>query len=380
MRRGVVVACVAVLLAGCGGSGASARHVALRVTPHTPLIDTPVNVRLSGMRSGERVRVSAQASDADGARWTAGSTARADEHGMANVDGGELLAVMRPHGRAAISYIRPAMTTVRLTATIDGRAVASGTVERTVVASGVTRRVLTVGHDGLAGEFFSASAARRVPVVVIGGSDGARPTLQAALLAAHGHRALALSYFDAPGLPRELLRIPLEYFARGLRWVRSHTGAHRVALVGTSRGGEGVLIIGSRFPALVAGVVALVPGSQVGPSPTRHDEPAWTIGGRPLPLYEPIAVERIRGPVLIASGGRDAVWPSADYAREIQSRLHGWRFAHPNLSYPAAGHNVGFAIPFVPGYDAAQVGGTPAADAAARAALWPRLLDFLDRL
>jgi dienelactone hydrolase len=216
--------------------------------------------------------------------------------------------------------------------------------------------------------------------VAIGGSDGAAPAVQAALLAAHGHPTLSLCYFRAPGLPRELVRIPLEYFRRALRWVMAHTGAHRVELLGISRGGEGVLIIGSRYPDVVGGVAALVPGSAYFPSPTRRNVPAWTIGGRPLPLYEPIPVERMHAPLLTASGGRDAVWPSADYTREIHARLteHGFRLAHPDLRYAAAGHGLGVAIPFIPSFDQAHSGGTPAADAAARADLWPRLLAFLD--
>jgi hypothetical protein len=125
---------------------------------------------------------------------------------------------------------------------------------------------------------------------------------------ARGHPTLSLSYFRAPGLPRELVRIPLEFFRRALRWVIARTGAHRVELLGL-----------------------------------------W-------------------------------VWPSADYTREIHARLteHGFRFAHPDLRHAAAGHGLGLAISFIPSLDQAHSGGTPPADAGARADLWPRLLAFLD--
>ena len=381
MRRGVAIGLGAVLLAGCGGSNVPPQDATLHVTPPSALVDVPAEIDVAGLKGGDRVVVTGTATDVRGATWTGTESARADGRGDARLDGGMLLALMHARGARAISYLDPdGVTRVRLSATVGGQRVAGGAIARTIVAPGVRVRDLTVAHDGLAGDFFTSPGARGAPIVAIGGSDGLAPTLPAALLAAHGHPALSLSYFRAPGLPREMVRIPLEYFQRALRWVAARTGAQRVGLVGVSRGGEGVLIIGSRYPRLVAGVAALVPGSQYAPSPSRRNVPAWTIGGRPLPLYQPIPVERIRGPVLTASAGRDAVWPSSEYATEIQARLERSRFAHPDLRYPGAGHGIGLAVPYLPSPDPAQAGGTAAADAAARAALWPRLLEFLDEL
>jgi dienelactone hydrolase len=381
MRRGVAIALAGVLIAGCGGSHKAPPDATLHVTPASALIDAPANIDVAGLKGGDRVVVTATATDVRGVAWTGSESARADGRGDARLDAGTLLALMHAGGGRAISYLNPnGVTRVRLAATVGAQRVAGGAIARTIVAPGVRDRRLTVAHDGLAGDFFTSPDAHGTPVVAIGGSDGQAPTLPAALLAAHGHPTLSLSYFAAPGLPREMVRIPLEYFRRALRWVGARTGARRVGLVGVSRGGEGVLIIGSRYPGLVAGVAALVPGSQYAPSPTRRNVPAWTSGGRPLPLYEPIPVERIRGPVLTASAGQDAVWPSSEYATEIQERLSRSRFAHPDLRFPAAGHGIGLAVPYLPSLDPAQAGGTAAADAAARAALWPRLLAFLDGL
>jgi dienelactone hydrolase len=154
--------------------------------------------------------------------------------------------------------------------------------------------------------------------------------------------------------------------------------------MGTSRGGEVSLILGSIYPKLVGGVIALVPSSVVN-STTAH--PDWTIGGRDLPFTE-IPVERINGPVLAVGGGQDQVWPSSIYVDNIERRLHDHgRTDVTALVYPAAGHGIGFPVPNIrvaPRGTAQQgyyeFGGTPEADARARAESWPRLLAFLSRL
>jgi dienelactone hydrolase len=204
----------------------------------------------------------------------------------------------------------------------------------------------------------------------------------AGLLASHGYPALALAYFRAPGLPADLRNIPLEYFARALRWMRRQPGveAGRIVALGASRGGEAALLLASTFPSLLHGAIALMPSSEVGASPDGRSS-AWTYRGSPLALA-PIAVERIRGPILTVGAGRDAVWPSGTYTQQIEQRLHDHHFAFPHarLLYPDAGHDLGGAIPFLPQPDPVSYGGTPAASAAAKASLWPRVLAYLQRL
>jgi dienelactone hydrolase len=172
--------------------------------------------------------------------------------------------------------------------------------------------------------------------LVIGGSDGGLTTVdEAALLASHGYPAMALAYFRAPGLPRELKDIPLEYFARALRRLRARPDVdpRHAVVVGVSRGGEASLLIGATYPRLVHGVAALVPSNVVNPA-TDGRSAAWTLGSRPLPHIRPvdfgdpdpvrtpeavIRAERIAGPVLTASGGVDALWPSTTTPRPCTS-------------------------------------------------------------
>ena len=223
--------------------------------------------------------------------------------------------------------------------------------------------------------------------MVLGGSEGGLTGgFVCRVLASHGYPTLALAYFGLPGLPPSLSGIRLEYFARALSWLGKQRGVDpsKVVVMGTSRGGEASLILGSVYPKLVHGVIALVPSSVVNSTTANPD---WTIGGRDLPFTE-IPVERINGPVLAVAGGQDQVWPSSIHVDNIARRLreHG-RSDVTALVYRAAGHGIGLPVPNVrvatkggahEGYY--DFGGTPEADARARAALWPRLLAFLNRL
>jgi dienelactone hydrolase len=194
------------------------------------------------------------------------------------------------------------------------------------------------------------------PVVLWGGSTPGEPQGPVARrLAAGGHPVLSLAYFGAPGLPAELESIPLEYFTRAIRWFDRRRGVdgRRMVVYGVSRGSEAALLVGAHFPRLVRGVVAIAPSSKVYPAVLRR-RPAWTLRGRPLPFAladdagagfdapAVIPVERIRGPVLLAAGGRDQVYDSEAYERAIVRRLrrHGFGYRIAALLYRRAGHGI----------------------------------------
>jgi dienelactone hydrolase len=88
------------------------------------------------------------------------------------------------------------------------------------------------------------------------------PVRKAAWLASRGYAALALAYFRYDGLPPRLEGIPLEYFGSALAWMtqRPEISSDHIAVVGTSRGGEPALQLGSMFPEIKA-VVAYVPSN-----------------------------------------------------------------------------------------------------------------------
>ena len=102
---------------------------------------------------------------------------------------------------------------------------------------------------------------------------------------------LDLAYFGEPGLPATLKDIPLEYFARALRWLdrqpqvlKGHT-----YVMGASRGSEAALLLGAHYPTLVHGVIANSPSDVSFESFPRGGSAAWTLHGRPVPIPRALA-------------------------------------------------------------------------------------------
>lgn len=273
---------------------------------------------------------------------------------------------------------------------------------------------IDVRQDGLVGRFHVAPGMRsRTAVIMLNGSDGGLPSARDADdLALSGFPTLALAYFkdwrgQPDGVPGSLNEIPLEYFFGAIDWLarREEVDPAKIVLMGQSRGGELVLLLGSLHPD-IAGVIAFSPSSRVwngvplygaAPEPVR---PAWTLAGQPVPFqvsaFNPtipmrqwferaksieaarIPVEAIRGPVLLASSKADKVWPADIYADEIAARLvtRPGRGRATNLQFDDAAHLL---MGTGPGMTKLEVpatgfsfdfGGTPSGTAHARAAAW----------
>ena len=382
---GLALALVAALVV-TRGSGGDGRVVSIE--PTAALLDASLRLEVDGVDAGALVRLELSATSADGVLWTGSRVVRAGDSGSVSVDGGSLLASLEPVGapNPAKAWLLPGDGPVRLRleARRSGRLLGTARATRRMVGPGVASRELTVVHDGLAGRYWTGPAGghRRVAVLGLGGSEGGFGNgLQARLLASHGYPVLQLAYFGAPGLPRQLQAIPLEYVARAVRWLHGRPGVENVVVVGASRGGELALLLASTYPALVQGVAAYVPGAVAIPG-------SWTLRGKPVPPPsnpDPrIPVERIRGPVLVVAGGADQVWDSAYAVSAIRDRRRAHGRSTEALTFPDAGHSVALAIPYLPvstefssnGFTLVS-GGTRQADALARTASWPRLLALL---
>jgi dienelactone hydrolase len=310
-------------------------------------------------------------------------------------------------------------------------------IDRLRLPIGVERTV--VRDRGLVGTLFAPAGGGPHPgVVLLGGAEGGLHEQDAALLAGHGFAVLALAYFGVEGLPPALVDLPLEYFGTAISFMEAHPWVRgdRLAVMGGSRGGEAALLVAatdSRVRAVVSTVGGGVMTQGIPPADTLLEilttrVSSWSQDGRPLaylPCSAPpelldqlafgepvelalayqegladeaalaaaaIPVERIQGPVLLVSAGQDKGLPSRALSEIAAERLR--RAGHPypveHLVYEAAGHAIapppygpatevvaeGPGLPGAPGVVLA-LGGTPEANAGARADVWLRTRQFL---
>lgn len=276
-----------------------------------------------------------------------------------------------------------------------------------------------------------ATAGKHPAIILLGGSEGGDSMARNAPdYAKSGYVAASVAYFGAPGLPQSLIRIPVETVGAALSALekRDDVDAQHIAIFGISKGGEFALLAASTYPAIHA-VIADVPSpfawQGIAQGGGGTPESSWTVDGKPVPFvpftdamgaafgtafgtHAPLDLrpgyaaamkdsaaveaayfhlEKINGPVLFLSAGDDQIWDSAEQSRlglaYLQKAHHP--FADASQSYPAAGHIFLFATPERPLVDVPfaagltlLLGGTPAANVAAAADAWPRIMKFLD--
>ncbi len=450
-RRSLAGGAAALALAMIGSRGPAAAGVPMIVVDQpAALMDAEVAIELHGFSPRQPVTVTATQTFPSASRWQAHAIFMSDDGGSVSV--ARQAPVSGTYdGAAAVGLfwsaelLPGAIKTppddwimqpwpVHLEATsLDGMR-AELTILRRAVGAGVTRQAIR--SDGIVGTLFLPAGEGPHPaVLIVSGGGGGLDEYWGAMLASRGYAALNLAHFNMPGLPRGLVNIPLEYFENAIRWMRAQpwSGNGFLAVWGASRGGELALLLGATFPDINA-VSAWVPSGVVfwalglaEPGDTRP-RAAWTFRGKPLPYLQeantavgdppvpqpgqPIAyapvylshlrdaqaveratipVENIRGPVLLASGTDDQMWPSSVLADIAMRRLKKHRFAFPyrHLKYQGAGHlilipygprttrAVGLRVEGFSGYLYSQ-GGTPGTDAEAGADAWRNLLKFLD--
>jgi dienelactone hydrolase len=393
LRRVAAIVAGAALVTPTAGLGTGSTSVRLDVSPPLALRDAPLSVRVTGLRPFERVTLRAQERSTQGRLWRSSVSAAAGADGTVVLPRTSLDGLMSPVNGDPESddFPRP-RSTIRVDVLDGSRVLATATAVRVLRPGNVRVEVVRPKAARIFGDYFvSARRSTAAPVLIMGGSEGGLSpsvTAPARLLAAHGHPTLAIAYFGEPGLPAQLRNIPLEYFGRALEWLRAQpqVRGRRVVVAGGSYGGEAALLIGATYPALVRGVVALVPDDWVDPSPGIGSLAAWTLHGKPVPTGQ-IPVQRIRGPIFAVGGGEDRLWPSGAHVQSLKRDLGGHGPRPTLLVYPQAGHGVVTLVPYVPTftrirspYGILDLGGTRAADEHARENAWPRLLAWLASL
>jgi dienelactone hydrolase len=397
---GLACTAVALAIAGCSSGGSSsAAPVRLATGPATAAAVAPVHVSISGLPTSGLVTVQARTTDYQGRPWESSAVFRASATGTLNLatavpvsgsyrtaDAAGLLwslqaAFTANSGAAFVASLTG--FTVRLDVLTGGHVVASATLRRQLPDPTSTQ---TVRQDGFAAKLYTPVTVKAgaPAVVVIGGYPGDEDLPVAQGLALSGYPALAVGYFDLPGLPKCQCATPLEYFARAVNWLRAQpAGRGRpVVLYGASDGTQAALLTASYLPHLVNAVVASSPTDVVhGAFGSTGIDVGWTFGGKPLAVGSLIPVTKIRVPLLLGDGGQDAAWNSAGSASTIVSELDR-SAGHPpvtNLYYPGAGHYYFGMLPYFPLFTNPANGGTVQANALATEQFWTRMISFLNQ-
>lgn len=393
----------------------------IELSADTVLVDQPFKVAVTGLPPGQEVTVRLEGNRGV---WHSSAVVRSDARGRAEVADPMRLIWSATGKPVAANPGGPGVQPWVVTAEVAGKPVATDTLWRRAMPAGI--RVTPVREKGLFATWYLPPTPGPHPtVIVLAGSQGGMPAPAAfpGGLASNGYAVLALPFFNFEGLPPMLKNIPLEYFGTAIDWLKSQAtvDSTRIAVLGTSRGGELALILGATYPSLHA-VVANVPSNVVWPGMSDDtDAPAWTLNGQPLTAvptnYLPsdatiqgrdrflrrmrenpegvkraeIPVERINGPLLMFSGKDDQIWPSDTFAARVVERLkaHNFNFPVEHYSYENAGHMI--TRPYVPTSNVREMfehpvshrtnmaGGTPEGQARANEDSWARLLAFLSK-
>ena len=247
--------------------------------------------------------------------------------------------------------------------------------------------------------------------------------------ARRGYVAASVAYFKEPGLPQELVNVPVETVGKALADIakRPDVDPNRIAIMGLSKGGEFALLAASTYPQIHA-VVADVPSPFAWQGIAQGAEPdasSWTVGGKPVPYVRYTAemgqifanaftegtpldlregyeaarrqnaaqiagamfhLEKIRGPVLFVGADDDRIWNSDEQSQMGLAYLqaHHHPYADRYLHF-GGGHIFLFSSPSNPltqaplGPLTLLLGGTAATNVASAKQAWPQIFGFLDR-
>ena len=391
----------------------------LEITPNRALVDEQAVIRAKGLQPNEHVTIHAQLTDGGQQVWKSEADFVADADDVVDtskqapakgsyreVSSMGLVWSMMPAEKKVVSYVSPhelQPQVINFGLMRNGQQVSTAQLEQLQIAYDI-RRITVKGK--LHGVLFLPPGAGQHPgVMVLGGSEGGLSVPKAAWLASHGFAALALAYFRYEDLPGDLEAIPLEYFGEAIGWMmqRPEIAPDRIGVMGTSRGGELALQLGSMYPQLKA-VVAYVPANVrfaacCGGTAVPF---AWTWKGQPLTYVMPrmadsaqaemtagIAAEHTYGAILLIGAEDDGVWRSSSMTQALADRLHRDHFAYDLelLKYPHAGHRAGRPeiVPTWHGKTRHPVsgremdfGGSSEGDAESSIDAIPKVLKFLD--
>lgn len=176
-----------------------------------------------------------------------------------------------------------------------------------------------------------------------------------------GYAVLAIGYFNSNGTPKHLDRISLNAISDTIMSIakNSNIDESKIALIGSSKGGELVLNLASRFKHFNA-VIAMSTSNVTFPAITwSGNTSSWTYNNKevsyvpaPLKTITPalkgdlytafsmmledeesvknaeIEVENIKAAILLISGENDEQWPSTAMSNRIMERLENHNYKY----------------------------------------------------
>ncbi|ADU29624.1 acyl-CoA thioesterase/bile acid-CoA:amino acid N-acyltransferase family protein [Evansella cellulosilytica] len=401
--------------------------------PDIGRVDEPLQLHMDGLKPNETITLTLKMKY-EQVMWTSTTTTAADDNGKLSIgsaDGksnilSELLWKMHPQSKQQHKSLFNEDIS-QLTLHIDIEAEESQrkearTITRMFKEDYVHEEQLP-DELNINGTYFSPKNKSKLPSIIILG-DRYAPMRNdiAALLASHGYGALSLNYNGAS--QNKTTNVPVEPLNIAIEWLKEHrsTDQQKIILFGMSKGAELALLLASKNRSVRA-VIAHSPASHVFQCEGNKNTRSFLLEkGHPLPYvpltnnlfsrikglfmktngesesnslyykslqrYENkgrfdamIAAEKIRGPIMMISGKKDAFWPSTYMAEKIQQRLKENQFPYDvkHICYENAGHFL--TLPYTPYFNLQNKkgGGISTENAIAGEEAWLETLSFLKK-
>ena len=304
----------------------------------------------------------------------------------------------------------------------NGRVIASKTNKRIYCDEIISS--VDVVEDKLLGRYFTSKENIPKPaIIVLSGSDGRLEKAQAIaeIFAMHGYSALAVCYFGLEGTNKSLSCVELECVENAIDWLKkqSTVAKNKIGIYGRSKGGEMVLLAAFIFKDISC-VIANTPscyvyeGLKANKFPSKHS--SWMYKRREIPyikfsfsiliqtlvkmmignkeamawmyrkliedgnVYEAmIPVEKINGPILMASSLKDKIWPSKTHCEIIVELLRKAHFKHEykHITYEKSGHML--TVPYQSIYPSNKYPDDIDGFAKANINCWNETINFIDK-
>ncbi|WP_054706245.1 acyl-CoA thioesterase/BAAT N-terminal domain-containing protein [Bacillus sp. JCM 19041] len=279
-------------------------HPTLQITPLESFIDESISIKVVDCKPYEKITVRAKATDDNGLEFASCAVFEANHHGKIDLSemapstgsykeidcAGLFWSMERVDTKQDDYFTKASATRLPIDISIERKRKTLDSVKimRKFFDESVKRE--TINSSSMTGVLYYPDTNSPYPgVLLLGGSDGGIQEHAAALLATKGYTVLSLAYFGVEGVPKDLEKIPLEYFKNAALWLKEHCATdNTVSLIGFSRGGELALLLGSTYSFFTA-IIAGAPGAYVtsGLRNTIYAPiPSWTKDGEALPYLK----------------------------------------------------------------------------------------------